>query len=66
MRTVNEYHYLRRPKTLQERRAAQEGWNRAKRAICHLPHTWSDIEVNRDDRSWKHKRRTKYRIVKAA
>lgn len=54
--------YYRNPKTMQEKRAAQEGGVRAKRNVRNLPNDWNDgPRMDQKDRSWKGNRKTKWK-----
>lgn len=57
------YGYFRAPKTTNEKRQRQNcEYSRAKRRPNNLPDTWDDLPVRaRDQKSWKHKRKTQYR-----
>lgn len=52
---------LRHPKTFGELRANQDGFGRAKRGRRMLPTVFDDIFVNREDRSWKKFRKTRWK-----
>lgn len=54
-----KYVYYRHPRTRNEMRANQEGWERAKRRPIHLPDTYDDMYPAHDT-SWKAKRKTQY------
>jgi hypothetical protein len=54
-----KYVYYRHPRTRQEARANQEGWERAKRRPIHLPDTYDDLWTDRE-KSWKATRKTQY------
>ncbi len=54
--------FLHRPRTAQEKRANQEGWNRPGRNSHLLPdaRTWESWK--RPERGWKKHRKTQYKI----
>jgi hypothetical protein len=53
---------LRHPKTFGEMRENQEGFCRPRRSPKNLPNVYWDIFVNRDDRSWKRFRKTRWKV----
>jgi hypothetical protein len=54
-----KYVYYRHPRTRNEMRANQEGWERPKRRPHQLPDTYDDLWPNHE-KSWKAKRKTQY------
>ena len=64
MKKVPHNRWFRRPKTKNERTQNQNGVSRAKRNSKNVPSNWDDLTVAcRYDRSWKNKRKLRYRIV---
>jgi len=58
--------WIRRVRTLQEKRANQEGWCRAKRRPHRLPDSWDDGDrTDWQDRCWKRYRKTQYKVKTA-
>jgi hypothetical protein len=54
--------YYRNPKTMQEKRHAQEGGVRAKRNVRNLPNDWNDgPRMDQKDRSWKGNRKSQWK-----
>ena len=60
MRHTKYLRWYRSPRTTQERRANQEGWERPRRRPHLLPNTYDDIQST-VTKSWKDKRKTQYR-----
>lgn len=54
------YPFMRRPKTLNEKKANQEGWERAARKPRNLADEWDD-EFPEIQRSWKERRRYRWK-----
>lgn len=54
------YRYLRYPRTAQEKRANQEGWERPSRNVKNLVDVWDEL-WRKPQRSWKRHRRTQYK-----
>lgn len=61
VRHKRHHSMFRNPRTLAELRANQDGWGRAKRSRKGLPTSYSDIPLDKNDRSWKNHRKTKHR-----
>lgn len=55
-----KYVYYRHPRTTQEAKANQEGWERAKRRPRNLPSNYDDMYPTHE-KTWKNKRKTQYR-----
>ena len=55
-----KYVGYRHPRTRNEMRANQEGWERPRRRPHLLPDTYDDLYPNADRKSWKAKRKTQY------
>lgn len=65
MKKNRHRHWYRAPKTTQERRANQDGeYVRLRRRRKDMPDSYSDIPVERHDRTWKQDRKTQYRTSK--
>ena len=57
-------HFLRHPKTTQERRASLSGYGRSKRIFSNLPSAWDDLwRKDCEDRRWKRSRKTQYQMI---
>ena len=53
--------YFRHPRTTQERRAAVDGWARARRSWKNLVNSYDDIQKDLGDRCWKKFRKKQYK-----
>lgn len=62
---AGKYHWFRNPRTAQEKRHAQEGWNRLKRGLGTIPDQRDELHFNsqylRNHRSWKRLRKTRWK-----